>query len=67
MKVTGYGKRLGLLDEDFAPNYTNKFIDWELEKESADPTGDQKRMVSLQQEVAVNGGFHRLTAQSVKT
>lgn len=64
-KVTAYGQRLGLLEKDFTPNYTNDFIDWELEKESADPTGDQKRMVTLQQEVAVNGGFHRLTVQTV--
>ena len=66
MKVTNYGKRLALLDANFIPNYTNEFIEWELEEESADPTGDQKRMVTLQQEVSVNGGFHRLTAQSVK-
>ncbi|KUJ23102.1 thiamine synthase [Mollisia scopiformis] len=59
-KVTKYGKRLGVLQEDFSPNYTNKFLGWELEGESADPTGDQKRMVKLQQEVANKGGFQRL-------
>jgi pyrimidine precursor biosynthesis enzyme len=39
-KVTKYGKRLGVLEEDFKPNYTNQFLDWELEGDSADPTGD---------------------------
>ncbi|KAM0183604.1 hypothetical protein ACHAPF_000046 [Botrytis cinerea] len=59
-KVTKYGKRLGVLNEDFSPNYTNEFLEWKLEGDSADPTGDQKRMVVLQQEVADNGGFKRL-------
>jgi pyrimidine precursor biosynthesis enzyme len=59
-KVTKYGKRLGVLNEDFKPNYTNQFLDWKLEGDSADPTGDQKRMVALQQEVASKGGFQRL-------
>jgi len=59
-KVTKYGKRLGVLDEDFKPNYTNRFLQWKLEGDSADPTGDQKRMVKLQQEVANDGGFQRL-------
>ncbi|EDN94822.1 conserved hypothetical protein [Sclerotinia sclerotiorum 1980 UF-70] len=59
-KVTKYGKRLGVLNEDFSPNYTNKFLEWKLDGDSADPTGDQKRMVVLQQEVADKGGFKRL-------
>lgn len=59
-KVTKYGKRLGVLDEDFKPNYTNEFLQWTLEGDSADPTGDQKRMVVLQEQVAREGGFHRL-------
>jgi pyrimidine precursor biosynthesis enzyme len=59
-KVTKYGKRLGVLNEDFKPNYTNQFLDWKLEGDSVDPTGDQKRMVALQQEVANKGGFQRL-------
>ena len=61
-KVTKYGKRLGVLSLDFEPNYTNGFLEWTLENDSADPTGDQKRMVALQQQVAEHGGFHRLTA-----
>jgi pyrimidine precursor biosynthesis enzyme len=59
-KVTKYGKRLGVLDASFEPNYTNEFLEWALEDDSADPTGDQKRMVDLQKDVAAKGGFHRL-------
>ena len=59
-KVTKYGKRLGVLPEGFTPNYTNQFLGWPLNGESKYPTGDQKRMVDLQKEVAVAGGFRRL-------
>lgn len=59
-KVTKYGKRLGVLPDNYVPNYTNKFLGWTLEGESADPTGDQKRMVVLQDGVKNNGGFQRL-------
>jgi pyrimidine precursor biosynthesis enzyme len=59
-KVTKYGKRLGVLNEDFTPNYTNEYLEWTLEGDSADPTGDQKRMVVLQEQVAREGGFRRL-------
>ncbi|KXH51944.1 hypothetical protein CNYM01_05873 [Colletotrichum nymphaeae SA-01] len=63
-KVTKYGKRLGVLDESFKPNYTNEFLEWTLDEDSADPTGDQKRMVELQNEVSCRGGFRRLQLQS---
>ena len=59
-KVTNYGKRLGVLKESFEPNYTNEFLEWPLEDGQADPTGDQKLMVALQEEVARVGGFKRL-------
>lgn len=59
-KVTKYGKRLAVLNESFEPNYTNEFLEWKLEGDSADPTGDQKRMLALQQGVAEKGGFQRL-------
>ncbi|PGH17230.1 hypothetical protein AJ80_04872 [Polytolypa hystricis UAMH7299] len=65
-KVTNYGKRLGILDQGFQPNYTNKFLGWELEPESADPTGDQCRLVQLQTKVAAEGGFYRLDSAAVK-
>jgi pyrimidine precursor biosynthesis enzyme len=39
---------------------TNQFLEWKLEGDSADPTGDQKRMVALQHEVARKEGFQRL-------
>ncbi|XWW99273.1 hypothetical protein V2A60_007282 [Cordyceps javanica] len=59
-KVTKYGQRLGVLGADFVPNYTNEHLEWVLDEASEDPTGDQKRMVELQCEVACNGGFRRL-------
>ena len=59
-KVTKYGKRLGVLHEDFDPNYTNEFLAWPLEADSKDPCGDQKKMVELQKDVALAGGFQRL-------
>ncbi|KAI9817133.1 MAG: glycylpeptide N-tetradecanoyltransferase [Pycnora praestabilis] len=65
-KVTKYGKRLGVLDMDFEPNYTNSFLSWNLEGESADPTGDQKRMVQLQKEIAEKGGFQRLEIEEIR-
>jgi pyrimidine precursor biosynthesis enzyme len=65
-KVTRYGQRLGVLAEGFVPNYTNEFLEWTLEADSSDPTGDQKRMVQLQQQVALEGGFHRLGDSAVK-
>jgi len=63
-KVTKYGKRLGVLGEDFKPNYTNNFLEWKLEGDSADPIGDQKRMAQLQKETAANGGFQRLAVSA---
>ncbi|KAN0080734.1 NMT1/THI5 like domain containing protein [Elaphomyces granulatus] len=59
-KVTKYGKRLGVLEEGFTPNYTNVFLAWKLEGDSADPMGDQKRMAELQEKVAKDGGYQRL-------
>lgn len=59
-KVTNYGKRLGILDPSFVPNYTNEYLSWPLEADSVDPCGDQKRMVELQKQVAADGGFKRL-------
>ncbi|KAK5995380.1 4-amino-5-hydroxymethyl-2-methylpyrimidine phosphate synthase [Cladobotryum mycophilum] len=61
-KVTKYGQRLGVLDQQFKPNYTNEFLEWTLDADSKDPCGDQKRMVELQKDVAANGGFQRLPA-----
>jgi len=59
-KVTAYGKRLDVLPQGFTPNYTNEFLQWKLDDDSADPIGDQKKMVELQKEVACGGGFRRL-------
>ncbi|KAL1301900.1 hypothetical protein AAFC00_006079 [Neodothiora populina] len=59
-KVTAYGKRLGVLPADYEPNYTNEFLEWGLEADSKDPTGDQKKMAELQKRVASEGGYRRL-------
>lgn len=59
-KVTNYGKRLGILDASFQPNYTNDLLSWGLDADSTDPIGDQKRMAELQKKVAAEGGFQRL-------
>jgi pyrimidine precursor biosynthesis enzyme len=59
-KVTAYGKRLGVLPEEYTPNYTNEYLDWTFEDETKDPSGDQKKMVVLQEKVAEEGGFYRL-------
>ena len=66
-KVTKYGKRLGVLDETFVPNYTNEYLAWVLEKEASDPLGDQKKMSMLQEEVKQKGGFKRLEGVVGKT
>jgi pyrimidine precursor biosynthesis enzyme len=65
-KVTRYGKRLGVLDESFTPNYTNEYLEWGLEEEADDPTGDQKRMVALQETIKQHGGFKRLESVAGK-
>lgn len=65
-KVTKYGKRLGVLSSDFQPNYTNEFLEWTLDEESQDPTGDQKRMAELQSNVADKGGFRRLQIEEIQ-
>ena len=65
-KVTTYGKRLGVLGETFEPNWTNEYLEWEMEEEADDPTGDQKRMVVLQEAVKERGGFKRLESVAGK-
>ncbi|QKX63659.1 uncharacterized protein TRUGW13939_10830 [Talaromyces rugulosus] len=63
-KVTNYGKRLGILDASFQPNYSNELLSWALDADSTDPLGDQKRMAELQKKVAKDGGFQRLEVAS---
>ncbi|GAA5989881.1 hypothetical protein JCM5350_006598 [Sporobolomyces pararoseus] len=55
-KVTGYCKRLGLIDENFKPNFTNEFISWEHEAQPADPLANQKVIASKQDAVRNGGG-----------
>jgi pyrimidine precursor biosynthesis enzyme len=59
-KVTKYGKRLGVLDASFEPNYTNEYLTWPTDGDQAEPSEEQKRMVALQEDVAAHGGFKRL-------
>ncbi|USP78692.1 hypothetical protein yc1106_05966 [Curvularia clavata] len=66
-KVTKYGKRLGVLNETFVPNYTNEYLSWGLEKEASDPIVDQKKMAMLQEQVKQRGGFKRLEGVVGKT
>ncbi|KAF2139675.1 uncharacterized protein K452DRAFT_289671 [Aplosporella prunicola CBS 121167] len=63
-KVTAYGKRLGVLDPSFVPNYTNEFLGWQLDADAVDPVADQKLMAQLQKDVAAHGGFRRLGARA---
>jgi len=62
VKVTNYGKRLGVLPADYEPNYTNSFLGWKLEHESQDPLADQRRMAAHQADVAARGGCRRCDA-----
>jgi pyrimidine precursor biosynthesis enzyme len=57
--VTNYGKRLGVLPEEYVPNFTNEFLGWQLEGESNDPLGDQARMRAHQEDVKNKGGCKR--------
>ncbi|EXJ69395.1 uncharacterized protein A1O5_07431 [Cladophialophora psammophila CBS 110553] len=58
-KVTKYGKSLGVLDTSLQLNYSNQFLEWALDAESNDPSDDQSMTALLQNDVALNGGFHR--------
>ncbi|EPE03008.1 nmt1 protein [Ophiostoma piceae UAMH 11346] len=63
-KVTKYGKRLGVLEDAFIPNYTNEFLQWDLEDESTDPTKDQLKIAEIQKACSCSGGFRRLGIQA---
>ncbi|GAA5943647.1 uncharacterized protein JCM15063_002996 [Sporobolomyces koalae] len=54
-KVTGYCKRLGLIDNSFKPNFTNEFITWEKEAQPSDPIANQ-RVIAEKQDLVRNGG-----------
>lgn len=59
-KVTGYGKRLEILPQDYQPNYTNEYLSWEEPKEVDDPLKAQKLMADHQDECRSCGGYRRL-------
>ncbi|GAA5872972.1 hypothetical protein JCM1840_007286 [Sporobolomyces johnsonii] len=55
-KVTGYCRRLGLVDEAFKPNCTNEFITWEHEPQPEDPIANQRVIAKKQDQVRLGGG-----------
>ncbi|BGP28004.1 Glycylpeptide N-tetradecanoyltransferase [Rhodotorula toruloides] len=56
LKVSAYCHRIGVCDDDFKPNYTNEFIQWEQLPEPADPAANQVLMAKKQDEVRIRGG-----------
>ncbi|AEY97439.1 FAER451Wp [Eremothecium gossypii FDAG1] len=59
-KVTGYGKRLGVLPPGYVANYTNDYLAWEEPEEVADPLEAQRLMAVHQENCRDMGGFKRL-------
>ena len=55
-KVTQYAKRLGVIDDDFQPNYTNEFCSWEAEEDDIDPIQTQQQIAAIQRDIASHGG-----------
>lgn len=56
-KVTAYAKRLGVLGDDFAMNYTNEFCDgWAAEADDEDPAATQLAVARVQEAVKSHGG-----------
>lgn len=47
-----YCKRLGIVSQDFAPNYTNDFLSWKPDAEVEDPDEKQREVAKYQKEVA---------------
>lgn len=67
-KVIKYAQRLGVVSNDFEPNYTNEFCAWEAEPDDADPIGTQKKIAAIQLDVANHGGvFAGNISRSVRT
>ncbi|BFZ65254.1 Glycylpeptide N-tetradecanoyltransferase [Saitoella coloradoensis] len=55
-KVTNYSRRLGIVDQEFQPNYTNEFLSWKLDDESEDGNAKQQCIYRIQKDVAEKGG-----------
>lgn len=51
-KVTNYCKRLGIVSQDFQPNYTNDFLSWQPDAEVEDPDAKQRQVAAYQKDVA---------------
>lgn len=59
-KVNAYGKRLGILPDDYVPNYSNEYLSWDEPEEPADPLLAQKLILEIQSECRRCGGYRRL-------
>lgn len=47
-----YCKRLGIVSQGFAPNYTNNFLSWQPDAEVTDPDAKQREVAAYQKDVA---------------
>lgn len=47
-----YCKRLGIVSQDFVPNYTNEFLSWAPDAEVEDPDAKQREVANYQKDVA---------------
>jgi pyrimidine precursor biosynthesis enzyme len=50
--LVSYCKRLGIVSQDFEPNYTNDFLSWQPDAEVADPDAKQLEVAAYQKDVA---------------
>lgn len=58
-KVTAYGKRLDILPQGFAANYTNQYLSWKEPPETPDPSAAQKLIKAHQESCRDQGGFFK--------
>ncbi|EPQ52999.1 TPA thiamine biosynthesis protein [Gloeophyllum trabeum ATCC 11539] len=55
-KVTNYCKRLGVVGQEFEPNYSNDYLSWPRNPDVADPDENQRIVAAKQEEVKAKGG-----------
>lgn len=56
-KVTNYCKRLGIVSNDFEPNFTNSFLSWKLDAQPEDGMAKQQAIAEYQKQVSQKGGI----------
>jgi len=59
IKVTNYCKRLGLIADGFAPNYTNELLQWAQLPELVSPEKNQLDVADEQERVKCGKGCLR--------